>query len=316
MSSDITVIVMTYNHKQYISKALDSILSQLVDVNFDILVHDDSSNDGTYDILLDYKKKFNDKIKIIRQSERVFLKDGFNKMLFKYVVPHIHAKYIAYCDGDDYWIDNNKLQKQFDFMETHEDYSLCFHNAFQLKPNGDKSSKWFIDKEGNAGIKDILTDEPGIHIATSSIFLKSNVFINFPSWRLNYPVEDVPLYMLSCIMGKVYRLKDIMCVYRQFAVGSWSYQNKQDINRIISHISEMKNSAMRFDEETNRVYHDVVLNHINGIDFRIALLTNDHDSIFSKKYKSVFKKMDFKDKVMLRIKYRHPLIYKILHNNR
>ena len=103
---EITTVVMAYNQKDYIKQTLDSILSQKTNVDFDILIHDDCSNDGTYGILLEYQSKNPKIIRIIREESRKFLVEGFNMMICNYVAPHIDSKYVAYGDGDDYWCDN------------------------------------------------------------------------------------------------------------------------------------------------------------------------------------------------------------------
>ena len=312
----ITVVVMTYNHSKYIAKALDSILSQKIDTDFDILIHDDCSDDGTEKIIFDYQKKYPSCIKVIRQQSRRFLIDGFNLMIFKYVVPHINSQYVAYCDGDDYWCDDLKLKKQFDFMEQNSDYSMCFHNAYQLRPNGDMSSKWFIKNEGDLTMADLINDQPGISIATSSIFIKSESFVKFSNWRKEYPVEDVPMYITAAMDGRIYRFKDIMCVYRQFSDGSWSSQNKDDKSRIIKHLTNSNTAISLFDKETNYKYHGLVLKQIAGCDFRIGLLESNPDIIFSKKYKLYFKRLPSKERLSLKLKFKMPGLYNLLHKKK
>ena len=314
--NEITVVVMTYNHKDYIKQALDSILSQKIDVDFDILIHDDCSDDGTHQILLDYQNNHPKKMRIIRQETRKFDTEEFNMMIFNYVVPHIKSKYVAYCDGDDYWCDEFKLQKQYSFMESHPEYSMCFHCAYQLRPNNDMSSKWFIKEEGDIGMEDLINENPGIPVATSSLFIKSDVFKDFPDWRKAYCVEDLPLYMNAAIYGKIHRIKDVMCVYRQFSVGSWSSQNKDNVDRLISHQANLINNVTYFNEQTNFKYKNLVVNHIEGCEFRIAMLKRDFKIIFSKKNKRFIKRMEKKERLSLKLQYRLPYLYNLLHKKK
>lgn len=312
----ITVVIMTYNQKDYIKQALDSVLSQKTDIDFDILIHDDCSDDGTYEILLEYQDKHSTKIRIVRQDSRKFIVDGFNLMIYKYVVPHINSRYVAYCDGDDYWCDDYKLQKQYDFMESHLNYSMCFHCAYQLRPNNDISSKWFIKDEGDIGLEDLINENPGIPIATSSLFVRSETFKNFSEWRKVYSVEDLPLYMTAAIDGKIHRLKDIMCVYRQFSVGSWSSQNKDKIDRLIAHQENLIKGANYFDKETNNIYHCLVINHVDGCLFRIAMLNNNYKTIFSKRNKRFVKRLSKKERLSLKLQYRTPCLYNLIHKKK
>ena len=313
---EITVVIMTYNHLNYIKQALDSVLSQKIGVDFDVLIHDDCSDDGTYQILLDYKKQYPEKITIIRQESRKFALEGFNLMIYNHVIPNIHSKYVAYCDGDDYWTDDAKLQKQYDFMESHPDYSLCFHCANQLRCGGDLSSKWFIKDEGDIELKDLINEKAGVPIATSSLFVKSAVFKNFSNWRKAYSIEDLPLYMTAAIEGKIHRLKDVMCVYRQFSAGSWSSQNKGNNKRLIEHQENLIRGANYFDEQTNYIYHNFVTNHIDGCEFRIAMLKSDFKTIFAKKNKRFIRDLTKKERVSLLLQYRFPNVYNSFHNKR
>ncbi len=312
MKHTITVIVMTYNQKDYIRESLDSILRQKTNVDFNILIHDDCSSDGTSEIIDEYKKQYPDKIEVIHQKDRTYPVVGFNGMLYTYVVPKIESDYIAYCDGDDYWTDDEKIQKQYDFMVSHPEYSMCFHSAYQLRPNNDMSSKWFIKDEGDIDMSDIISERPGVCVATSSIFLKSEVFKDFSDWRKKYPVEDVPMYITAAMQGKIHRLKDIMCVYRQFAVGSWSAQNKGANDKMVKHLSEMKEAVLRFDEQTNEQYHDLVVREVESFDFRVARLTNDLKTVFSKANKRFVKRLKFKERFSLKLQYRAPSLYNLL----
>ena len=198
-------------------------------------------------------------------------------------------------------------------MESHPDYSMCFHCAYQLRGNNDLSSKWFIKDEGDIGLADFINDKPGIPVATSSIFLRSEVFKDFSNWRKAYSVEDLPMYMTASLYGKIHRLKDIMCVYRQFAVGSWSSQNKDNLDRLISHQENLINGATLFDEETNHDYHDLVVKHIEGCEFRIAQLKGDYKTMFSKKNKRFIKRLSKKERLSLKLQYRLPCLYNLLH---
>ena len=311
MDDVVTVVIMTFNQASFIKKTLDSVLSQKTTFKYNVLIHDDCSSDGTYEILLDYKKKDPDRIVVIRQNERRFLIDGFNSLIFNNVVPQIKTKYVAYCDGDDYWCDDYKLQKQYDFMESHREYSMCFHNAYQLKPGGDISSKWYINKEGDLHIDDFINDKSGVPVATSSVFIKSEVFNEFEDWRMSFPIEDRPMYINASIRGKIYRLPEIMCVYRQFAQGSWSLQNKIDPKRKIAHYEECKKAIVKFDIFTNHIYYDLVTKYYNKCSFMSDYYKGDLKAILSKKNREQFRKLALKTRISLKLKYKFPKIYSI-----
>lgn len=316
MSRIITVVVMTYNQKKYISKTLDSILTQKGDIDFNIIIHDDCSNDGTSEIVKEYQKKYSDIITLVEEKERKFLKEGFNMMIFNHVVPLIDSKYVAYCDGDDYWCDEYKLKKQLDFMENNQNYSMCFHCAYQLKNNDDLSSKWFMGDEADVDMSFIISENPGIKIATSSLFVKSDVFKDFPDWRKKYPVEDIPLYINAAMNGQIHRLSDVMCVYRQFSSGSWSSQNKDDTQKMIDHLTKMMDAVRCFNEQSEGAYQQLVSKQLVSFEFRIALLKKDYKTIFLEKYKNLYRQLSKRERISLKLQYKAPRLYNLIHRKK
>ena len=107
-----------------------------------------------------------------------------------------------------------------------------------------------------------------------------------------------------------------MCVYRQFSDGSWSSQNKDDKSRIIKHLTDSNTAISLFDKETNYKYHELVLKQIAGCDFRIGLLESNPDIIFSKKYKLYFKRLPSKERLSLKLKFKIPVLYNLLHKKK
>lgn len=129
----VSICCITYNHASFIRQCLDGFLMQKTSFPFEILIHDDASTDRTADIIREYQAKYPEIIKPILQKENQFSK-GINVGV-KYNFPRACGKYIALCEGDDYWTDPEKLQIQFDYMEKHPECSLCFHNVDILDQN-------------------------------------------------------------------------------------------------------------------------------------------------------------------------------------
>ena len=121
-SKKVSVFMITYNHEKYIAEALDSILMQKTDFDFDIVIGEDCSTDATRRIVLEYSRKYPDKIKLLLHNVNV----GFISNLM-YVLEACTGKYVAMCEGDDYWTDPFKLQKQVDFLEANKEYILATH---------------------------------------------------------------------------------------------------------------------------------------------------------------------------------------------
>ena len=146
----VSISCLTYNHAHLIRQALDSFMMQKADFKFEIVIHDDASTDGTADIIRDYEKKFPKIVKGIYQTENQFKKNGVYPVAFIY--PHLKGKYVAECDGDDYWTDPLKLQKQVDFMEKNIDCVMT-HHAYKIWTNGTMS------EPSNLPPKDYTQDE-------------------------------------------------------------------------------------------------------------------------------------------------------------
>jgi len=123
----VSICCVIYNHAPFIRKCLDGFLMQETNFPIEILIHDDCSTDGTTEIIKEYSSKYPDLIFPLYETENQYSKPGRESMDF-YNYRRAKGKYIAYCEGDDYWTDPLKLQKQVDFMETHNEYSVCFHN--------------------------------------------------------------------------------------------------------------------------------------------------------------------------------------------
>ena len=127
----VSVCCITYNHEPYIAQSLDGFLMQKTSFPFEILIHDDASTDRTADIIREYEKKFPNLIKPIYQKENQYSK-GFTSVSETWNFPRAQGKYIALCEGDDYWIDENKLQMQVDFLENNPEYGMCYTKAKQF----------------------------------------------------------------------------------------------------------------------------------------------------------------------------------------
>ncbi|NKQ12765.1 glycosyltransferase family 2 protein [Pseudomonas sp. SST3] len=129
----LSIVCLAYNHADFISETLDGFLLQETDFPFEVIVHDDASTDGTAAIIRDYAKRYPSVIKPIYQQENQYCQGiPFSTRLFA----QAHGKYIAYCEGDDYWTDPHKLQIQVDFLEHHHDYVITYHDAFMFNSQG------------------------------------------------------------------------------------------------------------------------------------------------------------------------------------
>jgi glycosyltransferase involved in cell wall biosynthesis len=237
----VTVVVLTYNLKQYIGECLDSIIAQKTNFTYKIVIADDMSTDGTRDILIEYKNKHPDMIELILADKNCGSLTNNNKAL-----ENVKTEYFTLIDGDDYWINENRLQEQVDFLDSHKDYTICAGNTFYLK-NGKRSDKIIPKKYLDKGYSysDLCSfNMPFVH---TSALLTRNVI--YSKGVPNEYYDVIGTYEECAVRGEYIRLlqhiqqgklwvanKDYS-VYRVHKDGAW--QGK-------SNLSNMLESAISF----------------------------------------------------------------------
>ncbi len=218
----VSIICDTYNHEKYISQCLDGFMMQKTNFAFEVLIHDDASTDNTANIIREYESKYPNVIKPIYQTENQYSKGASSYIWKTYQLPRAKGEYIAMCEGDDYWTDPNKLQKQVDFLENNEDYSICFHSVKIWKEEEQKLVNDYITKEvpETTTIVDLAN---GNYIHTPSVMYRYNKkVLNKLRSLSNFSVGDYVLHMLNAKYGKIKKLPNAMAVYRVHSGGVWS----------------------------------------------------------------------------------------------
>lgn len=231
MSEDLLVSIYcrTYNHRGYIRNALDSMLMQNTDFLYKIVIFDDASTDGTSDIVKEYAKKYPQIIQALIMKKNTWHSPQRAKIDSAFMKKYLTGKYIAYCEGDDFWIDPYKLQIQVDYMEAHPECSMYLHNAL-----------WFncIDNTMKAGnpyncksTKDVTSEEIFMmyngHPPTAS-FLHRKELLDMPNFFLESSVGDYTLLLYALLYGNIHYSNRIMSVYRQLSIGSYSSTIQND----------------------------------------------------------------------------------------
>lgn len=150
----VSICTITYNHSQYIKECLDGFLMQRTNFQFEVLIHDDASTDGTEEIIREYEAKYPEIIKPIYEKENQWVKGRRGSMVFN--LPRSRGKYIALCEGDDYWTDPLKLQKQVDFLEANEEYGLVHANGIIKNLKNGEVRLAYKNRDHLAG-KDVFT---------------------------------------------------------------------------------------------------------------------------------------------------------------
>jgi glycosyltransferase involved in cell wall biosynthesis len=205
----VSIACITYNQENFIKDAIEGFLMQKTTFPIEIIINDDASTDNTAEILRDYADKHPNLIIPIFQKENQYSK-GFNPGV-EFVFPLCKGKYIALCEGDDYWTDPYKLQKQVDFLEANNDYTICFHEVMILK-NGEMLTDYVTRRVPEE--TDILDLAEGNYIHTTSVVFKNKLFDNFPEQFSKAPVGDYFLHMLNAQYGRIKKFNQVMAVYR------------------------------------------------------------------------------------------------------
>ncbi len=224
----LSIICLTYNHSSSLFQTLDGFVMQKTKFPFEVLVHDDASTDGTRDIILQYADKYPDIIRPILEEENQWSNGiAFDK---EKIWPYVRGEYVAFCEGDDYWTDENKLQKQVDFLDSHPDYSLCFHPVRIVDQNNPAGEEIYPDQRllQRAGELNFASLLKRNFIQTNSVVYR---------WRFHkesynlMPEHILPgdwfLHLLHAQVGKIGFLPEVMAVYRRNAGGVWTGANKQ-----------------------------------------------------------------------------------------
>ena len=252
----VSVFCMTYNQENFIRDTLEGFLMQKTDFTYEILIHEDASTDSTAEILREYELRYPDIIKVFYEKENKYGKgiDYFYDIL----APVSKGKYIAICEGDDAWIDEDKLQLQVDYMEGHPECSLIGHKAFLQYPPG-----WTGDRDARSMGYRYEGDVPYEsmfkiwEIPTSSFLFRRDLYMEMPKFFRNAPTGDEPLEFYLAGRGKVYFLNRVMSVYNKMTADSWSVRFlKNDFGRMAVYYSGYIDLFRGIDRYTDYVRHD------------------------------------------------------------
>ncbi|MBC2850905.1 glycosyltransferase [Cetobacterium sp. 8H] len=315
----VSICCITYNHEEFIEDALKGFLNQKVNFNYEILIHEDASTDRTAEILRRYEQKYPKLIKVIYQTENQYSKSDF---VSKFLYDISRAKYLAICEGDDYWVDENKLQKQVDFLEKNLDYSAYYHNVIVVDRNKNKFSEdqeiYKLYKTHTLKSEDINTgDVPG---QTASL-----VYRNF--WKdLNQESKekfgkcksngDTKLALFLNSIGKIYFSEDIMSHYRlTFDTDSWNskMKNQNPCMYLFNGLFEIKTML----KEVLNIDYEPNLELLTRESFRFAVKSPTLKNI--KTFIEIYRKCQNKNKIMIIIESilkKIKIIKEIKENNR
>lgn len=251
----VSIVSLVYNHRPFIIRAIESWLMQKTDFTFEIVIGEDCSTDGSREIVFDYAAKYPDLINVITSDSNVGMRENSVR-----TNEAARGKYIAFCEGDDYWIDTMKLQKQVDFMESNPDFSICFHDAIVIWNDKSFPPKYFCEKNQ----KEITTTEDVInswYIPSASMLMRREYLHDKPEWFKHVYNGDWGTQLILSTKGKIKYIDQIMSVYRKNA-GALS----GGIGRNVEFVNSKKIQLLTFfDEYSNGKFKHEIQNKIDDL---------------------------------------------------
>lgn len=227
----LTIRCLVYNHEPFLRQCLDGFVMQQTNFPFEAIVHDDASTDGSATIIREYAEKYPCIIKPILQTENQWSKrDG---SIGRILDAHTKGKYVAMCEGDDFWTDPHKLQRQVDFLEAHPEYSICYHKVSIVNSDASESKgffpSWLPDKPATFELADM---ENRNIIQTNSVVYRwrfhdenrRDVF-----WPGILP-GDWLIHLAHAVKGKIYYMPEVMGAYRHHDGGMWSIASRNEVS--------------------------------------------------------------------------------------
>lgn len=313
----VSILCTAFNHEKYIADALSSFVCQKTDFPYEILVTDDASTDSTPEIIRSFAEKYPDKIRYFHQEENLFSQgiNIFPHLLFK----EAKGEYYAWCEGDDYWTDDTKLQQQVDFLDSHPEYSGCVHNSMYHFCEGNRPDELVIPESSDRDIN-FSTIITGMSNAfhTSSILVRASVINPPPDYyntAFSYGFTDYAIAIRMALSGKVRFIDKAMSVYRRTSNDeSWSSGYHHNYGKLIhfvkGEIAMMETLLPHLDSEKAEMAKREIIKRR----YELYYLQGDVEKLLEQPYKSIFTREPFSFRLKTRLKILFPGLHKLYRN--
>ena len=280
---EVSICCTVYNHEKYLRKCLDGFVMQKTDFVFEVLIHDDRSTDMSADIIREYCEKYPDIFVPVLQSENQYSKGVL--IIDDILIPMAKGKYIAICEGDDYWCDENKLQLQYNYMESNSDCSMCVHNSVFHYVNNEHEDKIFNEwKEFHIMNAEEVFNDYKVH--TSSYFARKE-YIKVPDFGRKCWGEDYVILTWLYTIGKIAVLPQAMSVYNYGVYASATYINSRDREKNMASLLSRIDYLEKLNAETEYKYSNAIEKQIGYYNFVILMSKHTEIVEFLKNIKDV-----------------------------
>lgn len=266
----LNVCMITYNHENYICEAIESVIMQQTSFKIELIIGEDCSTDTTRIKCEEYAIKYPQLVRLIPAEKNLGMMHNFIRTL-----DACNGKYIAICEGDDYWTDPLKLQKQVDFMEANPEYSFVFHNAL-IKYEGKRIKDDMFCKDEVPDTTDVTYHIGKFRVPTASIVLRREFIMELPEWFKYIYNGDYALILFAALTGKAKYLNEIMSVYRKTPGGLNARGKNSDV------WFKMYEMLSYFDLYTNFKYHLLILKRKDELRHWTKLSLNAEKTLFEK----------------------------------
>lgn len=277
----VSIQCLVYNHEPYLRQCLDGFVMQKTNFAFEAIVHDDASTDNSAEIIREYAEKYPDIIKPIYETENQYSKqDG---SLDKIMNENTHGKYVAFCEGDDYWIDPLKLQKQVDLLDSDEKYSFCYTKANILYHSQNIISN--VGGKPYINYESLLLENPVMTLTTlCRTELLKKYYEDIEPQKYNWSLGDLPMWLYFSSIGTPYFLDEITATYR-YLDNSASHSNDKNkvlkFNKSILEIKKLFNN--RYNGNSQKIL-EIITNEYYLRNINFAIQTNDYDFFLENLY--------------------------------
>ena len=302
----VSIVCNAYNHENYIGDALESFVKQKTNFQYEILVHDDASTDRTAEIIRRYEVKYPEVVKAIYEENNQYsIRPG---RVSEIQSARVRGKYIAMCEGDDYWIDDYKLQKQYDLLESHQEVDICATAAIVVEADTKKeiARKEPFTENRVISVEDVIKGGGG-YVATNSLMFRTELNKKMPLFRKKW-LYDYTLQIQGALRGGMLYISDCTSVYRWMSKGSWSQKTYSNREAHIKTLESLDIMLQVLNQETDKKYATTIKEVITRNEFVILRLTGNLDKIKSEKYEEMYHEMSLKDKIKMHLKWYFPFL--------
>lgn len=296
----ISVIAISYNHEEFIEKTICGILSQNINIPYEIIIHDDASNDNTRNIIKFYKNKYPNIMKIVLRKENSYSKNGFKFM--KDLYQKSVGEFIAIVECDDYWIDKSKLKKQFNILNDSH-YNACSTKSIKMN-NGKiyKKHPKATSKNKILSTEDIVSNSGGI-IPTASLMFRKSIVENLPNWFWEMNPADYYLQVFASNPNGIIEINEYTCITNMNTQSSWTRLKRNELNRniIIKRFNKKIIDLKRLNKHFDFVYDISIKKRISSAASECLLESFSINDYECAKYFS--NKITYKNKLNFKLKF-------------